>query len=204
MNPASDTEPTGCIIDVVAKLYETTPAALTSRSRRKEVMVPRQIAMYLCRRYTSQPVSAIARAFARSHPSVSNAEQVVERRMLASAPFRYRVEAISARLDELIEKIDPMEAAMNPALSQSDRETQDAEDSNTINAVDEARQALLLAQAACVNSGDHYKFLAQNASRISDHVGANRLYLLAALEFDAADLTLSAKLSRDKIREQAS
>ena len=91
----------GTIIGVVAKLYETTPATLASRSRRKEVMVPRQIAMYLCRRYTNQPTSAIARAFARSHPSVSNAEQVVERRVLESAPFRYKVEAISARLDEL-------------------------------------------------------------------------------------------------------
>ena len=91
----------GTIIEIVAKLYETTPAALASRSRRKEAMVPRQIAMYLCRRYTNQPASAIARAFARSHPSVGNAEKVVERRVLESAPFRYRVEAISARLDEL-------------------------------------------------------------------------------------------------------
>jgi len=59
------------------------------------------LAVYLCRRYTKQPASAIARAFARSHPSVGNAEKVVERRMLENAPFRYRVEAISARLDEL-------------------------------------------------------------------------------------------------------
>jgi chromosomal replication initiator protein len=91
----------GTIIEIVAKLYETTPAALASRSRRKDAMVPRQIAMYLCRRYTDQPASSIARAFARSHPSVGNAEKVVERRVLESAPFRYRVEAISARLDEL-------------------------------------------------------------------------------------------------------
>jgi chromosomal replication initiator protein len=94
----------GTIIEIVAKLYETTPAVLASRSRRKRAMVPRQIAMYLCRRYTHQPASVIARAFARSHPSVRNAEKVVERRMLASAPFRYRVEAISARLDELERK----------------------------------------------------------------------------------------------------
>jgi chromosomal replication initiator protein len=91
----------GTIIEVVAKLYEITPAALASRSRRKDIVVPRQIAMYLCRRYTRQPAAAIARAFARNHPSVTNAEKVVERRILESAPFRYRVEAISARLDEL-------------------------------------------------------------------------------------------------------
>jgi chromosomal replication initiator protein len=89
------------IIEVVAKLYETTPAALASRSRRKDAMDPRQIAMYLCRRYTDEPASAIARAFARKHPSVGNAEKVVEQRVLENAPFRYRVEAISARLDEL-------------------------------------------------------------------------------------------------------
>jgi len=89
------------IIEVVARLYETTPAALASRSRRKDAAVPRQIAMYLCRRFSQQPASAVARAFARSHPAVTHAEKVVERRMLESAPFRYRVEAIAARLDEL-------------------------------------------------------------------------------------------------------
>jgi chromosomal replication initiator protein len=91
----------GTIIEVVAKFYRTTPEALASRSRRKDVMIPRQLAMYLGRRYTDQPASAIGRAFARSHPSVSNAEKAVERKVLESAPFRYKVEAISARLDEL-------------------------------------------------------------------------------------------------------
>jgi chromosomal replication initiator protein len=94
----------GTIIDVVAKFYRTTPEALASRSRRKDVMIPRQLAMYLCRRYTNQPASAIGRAFARSHPSVSNAEKAVERQVLESARFRYKVEAISARLDELERK----------------------------------------------------------------------------------------------------
>ena len=94
----------GTIIEVVAKFYRTTPEALASRSRRKDVMIPRQLAMYLGRRYTNQPASAIGRAFARSHPSVSNAEKAVERQVLESAPFRYKVEAISARLDELERK----------------------------------------------------------------------------------------------------
>jgi chromosomal replication initiator protein len=67
-------------------------------------MVPRQLAMYLCRRYTNCPASEIARAFARRHPSVSNAEKVIERQILENAPFRYKVEAISARLDELERK----------------------------------------------------------------------------------------------------
>jgi chromosomal replication initiator protein len=96
--------PLNTIIEVVARFYRTTPEALASRSRRNDVMIPRQLAMYLCHRYTDQPAAAIGRAFARSHPSVSNAEKAVERQVLESAPFRYKVEAISARLDELERK----------------------------------------------------------------------------------------------------
>jgi chromosomal replication initiator protein len=92
------------ILEVVAKFYRTTPEMLASRSRRKDVTISRQLAMYLCRRYTKQPVSAIGRVFGRSHPSVRNAEKVVERQVLENAPFRYKVEAISARLDELERK----------------------------------------------------------------------------------------------------
>ena len=89
------------IIDVVAGFFGTTRAALASRSRRRDVLVPRQLAMYLCRRYTDHPLSRIARAFDRDHPAVSNAVKVVERKILERAPLRYQVEELSARLDRL-------------------------------------------------------------------------------------------------------
>lgn len=89
------------VVSAVARFYGTTPDALASRSRSRQVLIPRQLAMYLCRRYTGTPTQAIARAFGRNHPSVKNAEAATERRMLESAPFRYKVEAIAARLDEL-------------------------------------------------------------------------------------------------------
>jgi chromosomal replication initiation ATPase DnaA len=57
--------------------------------------------MYLCRRYTDSPTSAIARAFGRKHPAVANAVRVVERGILERAPLRYQVEAISMRLEAL-------------------------------------------------------------------------------------------------------
>ena len=74
---------------------------MASRSRRHDVLAPRQLAMYLCRRYTDAPLTTIARAFGREHPAVSNAIRVVERRILERAPIRYQVEALSARLDAL-------------------------------------------------------------------------------------------------------
>jgi chromosomal replication initiator protein len=88
------------VIGVVAAYFRTTPAALAARSRRRDVVVPRQLAMYLCRRYTDEPLDAIARRFGRHHSAVSNAVKVVERRILERAPARYEVEALVAKLED--------------------------------------------------------------------------------------------------------
>ena len=92
---------TTTVMRTVALFFGMAPEALASRSRRKDVLVPRQLAMYLCRRYTGLPLVEIAGAFDRDHPAVSNAVKVVERRILERAPLRYQVEELSARLDRL-------------------------------------------------------------------------------------------------------
>ena len=89
------------VIDVVAKFFKTSPATLASRSRRREVLVPRQLAMYLCHKYTDSSYKQIGRALNKNHPSVSNAIKVVERRILERAPVRYQVEAISLRIEQI-------------------------------------------------------------------------------------------------------
>jgi chromosomal replication initiator protein len=89
------------VIEVVAAFFRSRPETLASRSRRRDVLVPRQLAMYLCRRYTDSPLAAIGRALGREHPAVSNAVKAVERRILEHAPLRYQVEALCARLDAL-------------------------------------------------------------------------------------------------------
>lgn len=87
------------VITVVASFFKTTPAALASRSRRRDVVVPRQLAMYLCRRYSDASLQRIGDALGREHPAVSHAISAVERAILERAPLRYQVEALSARLD---------------------------------------------------------------------------------------------------------
>ena len=89
------------VIEVVAAFFRTTPETIVSRSRRRDVLVPRQLAMYLCRRFTNEPVNAIARSFGRNHTAVTNAEKVIARDVLERAPLRYQVEALSERLDQL-------------------------------------------------------------------------------------------------------
>ncbi len=87
------------IIQVVAAFFQTTPEALASRSRRRDVLVPRQLAMYLCRRYTDASLARIGRAFDRDHPAVKNAIERVERQILERAPLRYQLEALASRLE---------------------------------------------------------------------------------------------------------
>jgi chromosomal replication initiator protein len=89
------------VVGVVAGFFRKRPEALASRSRRRDVLVPRQLAMYLCRRYTDAPLSAIGRALGREHPAVRNAIEVVERGILEHAPLRYQVETLCSRLDAL-------------------------------------------------------------------------------------------------------
>ena len=91
----------GAVVRTVAAFFGTTPEALAARSRRRDVLAPRQLAMYLCREYTEASLAEIARAFGRDHPSVANAVRQVERGILERAPLRYQVEELAARLDRL-------------------------------------------------------------------------------------------------------
>lgn len=92
------------IVDTVASAFQTSAAALASRTRRREVLVPRQIAMYLCTRYTHASLAHIGKLFGRNHTAVANAVRTVERELLERAPLRYKVEALVARLDAVAGK----------------------------------------------------------------------------------------------------
>jgi chromosomal replication initiator protein len=89
------------VVQVVAAYSGLRPADLRSRSKRRAVLVPRQLAMYLCRRFTDASLAEIGRALNRDHPSVRNAVDVVERAILERAPLRYKVEELAARLEAL-------------------------------------------------------------------------------------------------------
>jgi chromosomal replication initiator protein len=89
------------VVEAVCSSLGTTPAVLGSRTRRRDVLAPRQVAMYLCRRFTDASLSEIGALFGRDHPAVANAVAVVERGLLERAPLRYQVEALSQKLDML-------------------------------------------------------------------------------------------------------
>ena len=64
------------------------------------IAVPRQVAMYLCRRYTQASFPAIGDRFGgRDHSTVIHATQVVDQRIKDDPTFRATVE----RLERLLE-----------------------------------------------------------------------------------------------------
>ena len=67
------------------------------------MLLPRQLSMFLCRRFTEASLSEIGRALGREHSAVRNAIRVIERRVTERAPARYQLEAVSERVREALE-----------------------------------------------------------------------------------------------------
>jgi chromosomal replication initiator protein len=89
------------VVAAVGSFFGLTPAQLAGRSRSRTTLLPRQLAMYFCQRYTAASLPEIGRALGRAHPAVRNAIEMVERAILERAPLRYQVEEIASRLEGL-------------------------------------------------------------------------------------------------------
>jgi chromosomal replication initiator protein len=88
------------VVACVAAFFGLTPQELGSRSKRQPVLVPRQLAMYLCHRFTEASLAEIGRSLGRDRPAVRNAIAKMERAILERAPLRYQVEALVRRLEQ--------------------------------------------------------------------------------------------------------
>ncbi len=92
------------VVGAVVAFTGTSREALCARSKRRDALLPRQLSMYLCHRFTDASLDEIGRALRRRHPAVRNAIRVVERGVLERPQLRYQVEALAARLEELRKK----------------------------------------------------------------------------------------------------
>ncbi|CAG0889447.1 unnamed protein product [Cyprideis torosa] len=63
--------------DFICKQYNVTCNDLQSRSRKKSLTFPRQVAMYLCRKHTASSLADIGREFRRDHSTVLHSIKVV-------------------------------------------------------------------------------------------------------------------------------
>jgi chromosomal replication initiator protein len=84
---------------LVCKYYELSIKDLISRSRKRNILQPRQIAMYLARRYTGQSLQAIGRSFNRYHATTLHAIGTVERFIRENGPVQKQVEFLSKKVE---------------------------------------------------------------------------------------------------------
>lgn len=89
------------IIQVVADHFGITIADIISAKRKSEIVYPRQIAMYLCRKCTSEPLTSIGKYMGdRDHTTVIHGADKIERELT----FNENTKNV---IDVLIKKINP-------------------------------------------------------------------------------------------------
>ncbi|MBN2299486.1 MAG: hypothetical protein JXM72_12870, partial [Deltaproteobacteria bacterium] len=87
------------IVNFVAKNFGITKEKMISPSRKKEVVYPRQVAIFLCRRYTKESLQSIGNVFSRKHSSIIHSLETIE--SMYSQNLKVKRE-----LDFLIERLD--------------------------------------------------------------------------------------------------
>ena len=87
------------IQNFVSKNFAITRETLVSPSRKKEIVYPRQVAIFLCRRYTREPLQNIGNAFSRKHSSIIHSLEAIE------AMYKDNLK-VKREIDFLIEKFE--------------------------------------------------------------------------------------------------
>ena len=89
------------IIQLVAQQYNVTPEDIVSKKRTRQITVPRQIAMYLCREHTVLSTTLIGKSFGdRDHTTVMHACEKISGDMKADFEFRRRISELGQMLKE--------------------------------------------------------------------------------------------------------
>ena len=90
-------------VDVIKKLvckhYRISVSDMVSSSRKQSIVRPRQIAIYLSRRYTDSPLQAIGRSFNRYHATALHSIGAVERGLKENGPLKKQVEFLCKKIE---------------------------------------------------------------------------------------------------------
>ncbi len=84
---------------LVCKYYSVSLADLVSRSRKQNLVRPRQMAIYLSRRFTDSPLQAIGKAFNRYHATALHSIHCIEKGLKSDSAIRQQVEFFRQKLE---------------------------------------------------------------------------------------------------------
>jgi chromosomal replication initiator protein len=86
------------IRDLIGSQFKVSVDDLRSRSRKRSVTFPRQVAMYLTRKYTKNSLADIGSMYNRDHSTVLYAIKTITKDMSRQTSVREQVEMLSAKL----------------------------------------------------------------------------------------------------------
>ena len=88
------------ILEHVCSFYGVSPNDVKGKSRKREVVVPRQLSMYLAKKYTNLPVSRIGKLIgSRDHSTVLHSIALIEETINSNKAFAKEVKEIERNLD---------------------------------------------------------------------------------------------------------
>ncbi len=91
------------ILDLVCHHFRITKEELCSKSRERRVTFPRQVAMYLCRKFTGESLQAIGKLFNRDHATVIYAISKVEKALSRPGSVKYQIEYLYREIEERLQ-----------------------------------------------------------------------------------------------------
>jgi chromosomal replication initiator protein len=89
------------ISEFVCKQYNVSAKELQSRSRKRSLAFPRQVAMYLCRKHTEDSLADIGREFNRDHSTVLHSIKVVTGLTNKNISIGEQVNLLSSKLKKM-------------------------------------------------------------------------------------------------------
>jgi chromosomal replication initiator protein len=84
---------------MVCKYYNCSLKDMVSRSRKQNLVRPRQMAIYLSRRYTDAPLQSIGKAFNRYHATALHSIHCIEQGLKESSVIQKQVEFFHQKLE---------------------------------------------------------------------------------------------------------
>lgn len=87
------------IIHIVCEHYNVTDAAIKGRTRKREIVLPRQVIMYLADKYIKMPASRIGRNLGgRDHSTVLHSIHLIEKKEKEDSEFKAQLQEIEHKL----------------------------------------------------------------------------------------------------------
>lgn len=88
------------IRDFVAAQFKVEVTDMQSKCRKKNIAFPRQLSMYLTRKFTIAPLAEIGRAFNRNHSTVVHSIRVINEAIARNGSVRGQVDLLSTKLKQ--------------------------------------------------------------------------------------------------------